>query len=98
EAVRPRLDRAMRERGARPSGKARVGETGVQDLLALAAVAEDGDAETALAPGEEIGLGHVALPCLLGEIDRLRDTVVRVALEGRLMPHVPAPVNLVRGL
>src|SRR2546425_947334 len=96
KAVPPRLDddRARRRGGDRLV----LLDADVQDLLALAAVAEDGDAQAAELPGQTIGTGDVLLGGTVGQVDGLADAVVGVALEGRLVAHVPLVADLVRGL
>src|SRR5207249_9034991 len=73
-------------------------DTDVEDLLALAAVADDRDAKAAELPREQVCAGDGLLARAVREVDRLRHAVVGVALERGLMTHVPLVVDLVRGL
>src|SRR5581483_10303766 len=61
----------------------------VEHLVLPAAVAVDGDALAARVVGQEVGLLHVGLGGVLGEVDGLADRGVHVLLEGRLHLHVP---------
>ena len=73
-------------------------DTDVQHLLALAAVAEHGDAEATKLPRQSVGAGDVRFARAVGQVDRLRHAVVGVALERGLLPYVPLEADLVRRL
>src|SRR6185503_13396317 len=95
EAVRARLDDGRPRRGRR---RGLVLHAHVEHLLALAAVAEDRDAEAPELPRQLVGRRHVVLAGVVGQVDRLAHAVVGVALEGRLVPHVPLVGDVVRRL
>src|SRR5207245_1837967 len=88
EASGARLDdRLARRRG---DGRALVllgRDADVQDLLALASVAEHRDAQAAQLPGQTVGARHVFFGGVVRQIDGLRDAVVGRALERGLVPH-----------
>src|SRR5438552_13419909 len=99
EAVRTGPDHAVIERVRRLRRPRRVAaHAHVEHLTSLAAVAKHGDAETALAPGQKIRVRHVLSRRVGGQVDGLGHAVVGMSLEGGLVAHMPAPVNLVRGL
>src|SRR5256886_7017026 len=93
EAVRARPD----DRGRRGRHRYLLLDADVQDLLALAAVAEDRDAKAAELPREQVRARNVLLARAVRQVDGLRDAVVGVALKRRLMAHVPLVADLVRG-
>src|SRR5437660_8548186 len=99
DALRPVPDHPIIERVRRLRRPRRVAALAhVEHLPSLAAVAKHGDAETALAPGQKIRVRHVLSRRVGGQVDGLGHAVVGMSLEGGLVAHMPAPVNLVRGL
>src|SRR5439155_1729809 len=93
EAVRARPD----DRGRRGRHRYLLLDADVQDLLALAAVAEDRDAKAAELPREQVRARNVLLARAVRQVDGPRDAVVGAALKRRLMAHVPRVADLVRG-
>src|SRR5207302_4052634 len=98
QAVRARLDRRVATERWHRRLILLLADADVEHLLALAAVAEDRDAETAELPRELVRARDVVFAGLVRQVDRLRHAVVGVALERRLMLDVPLEADLVRGL
>src|SRR5438876_9818022 len=99
EAVRAGLDHHGRHRRRGGSRLVLLGaDADVQHLLALAAVTEHGDAETAELPRQPIGAGDIGFAGAVGQVDRLGHAIVGGTLERGLVPAVPLEADLVRGL
>ena len=99
EAVRAGLDHHGRHRRRGGSRLVLLGaDADVQHLLALAAVTEHGDAETAELPRQPIGAGDIGFAGAVGQVDRLRHAIVGGTLERGLVPDVPLEADLMRGL